>query len=300
MDNPYYLWSPIVRRPILRWPGDAALALCIVISVEHVEWHPPNQVFVPGSAVRVGPYPKVPDIHETSLHEYGPRVGMFRLIDVLDHTQIPATVAIDAFAVENYPDIVQGCRQRGFEFVGHGLSGSRMITQLMDEREERTYIDGSLAAITKATGIQPKGWIGIDYGESTRTVRLLAESGVRYVCDWPNDEQPYHMIVPAGQMVSLPVAIQLDEYYSQFRRSIPMAAYATMVTDTIDRLVQDGRQNGRVLVMNLHPWLIGQPHRIAYLRDVLQDALYRHRQDIWTATGSDIVAAFLDQNPPPK
>ena len=69
MDNPYYGWSPLVTRPPLRWPEDARVALCVIVTLGHVEWRPPENVVVPPSATRVGPYPEVPDIHETSPHD---------------------------------------------------------------------------------------------------------------------------------------------------------------------------------------------------------------------------------------
>ena len=74
------------------------------------------------------------------------------------------------------------------------------------------------AAHTEGTGSRPAGVWGDSAGldrhglrRVDRTVRLLAEAGIRYVCDWPNDEQPYRMKVPVGQMVSLPVAVELDD-----------------------------------------------------------------------------------------
>jgi hypothetical protein len=112
------------------------------------------------------------------------------------------------------------------------------------------------------------------------------------VCDWPNDEQPYRMKVPVGQMVSLPVA-ELDDVFTHTVRSIPIQRYATMITEAFDRLYADGAVSGRLLVLNLHPTRIGQPFRIKYL-DLALGHIMRH-QGVWVATGREIVDWYVNQ-----
>ena len=56
-----------------------------------------------------------------------------------------------------------------------------------------------------------------------------------------------------------------------------------------------GRQNGRVLVLHLHPWLIGQPFRIGSLDDALGDMM-RH-QGVWAASGAEIVEWYSGHQP---
>lgn len=294
MDNPYYDWSPISGRPPLRWPDGARVALCVIVSLESVRWQPPEGAFIPPSFFQQhGAYPRIPDIHEVSHHEYGNRVGVFRVMRVLDKYGVKGTAALDAGVAEGYPFIVDQCKQRGWEFIGHGLSFSQMITEGMPEQEEREHISRSLRAVEQATGAAPVGWVGADYGESTRTVELLAELGVRYVCDWPNDEQPYQMKVPRGQMVSLPVMLELDEVFTHRGRTVPIDLWSRMVTEAFDRLHQDGADSGRLLVLNLHPYLIGQPYRIKYLDQALGHIM--GRQGVWAATGREIVEWYLRQ-----
>ena len=294
MDNPYYDWSPISTRPPLRWPNDAKVALCVIVSLESSMWQPPEDAFLPPSyLLQQGAYPAIPDIHEVSHHEYGNRVGVFRVMRVLDKYGIKGTAALDAGIAEDYPFIVGQCQQRGWEIIGHGLNFSQMITERMTEPEEREHIRRCLGAIEGATGQAPVGWIGADYGESTRTVGLLAEMGVRYVCDWPNDEQPYTMKVPNGQMVSLPVMLELDEVYTHRGRTVPINIWSQMVREAFDRLHQDGADSGRLLVLNLHPYLIGQPYRAKYLDQALGHIM--GQQGVWAATGSEIVEWYLSQ-----
>jgi allantoinase len=293
MDNEYYEWSPLVKRPALKWPNDARLALCVVVSLEHYELQPPADAYMPpnlpGGRGR-GPHPDFPTF---SMREYGNRVGIFRLMRALDKYGIKATAAIDATVAAHYPVLVQECQKRGWEFVGHGQTVNRMITSNMTEGQEREYIRSSLQTIKDNTGRLPVGWLGPEYGESTRTPAILAEEGVRYVLDWCNDEQPYRMRVPRGQMVGLPVMLELDDTFAHWQRRVTMARWRRMVEEAFDTMYEEGARNGRLLTLNLHPWLIGQAYRITYLDEALGHIC--RQGGVWKCTGEEAVGWYLRQ-----
>jgi allantoinase len=289
MDNPYTDWSPLPTRLPLSWPSGRRVAVCVIVNLEHFEWPPPEGAVVPPSAVRFSAWP-----HEASHHEYGNRVGVFRVMKALDAHGIRATVAIDAALAERNAFLVDQCRQRDYEFIGHGVTVTQMIGEGMSETAERAYIARALDSVAQATGSRPVGWIGADYGESSRTVAILAELGVRYVCDWPNDDQPYTMNVQSSEMVSLPVTLPLDTVFSLRQGNARAETWARMVQDTVDRLIEESAETGRLLVLNLHPHLIGQPFRAKYLGSALE-SIVRHRDAIWFATGGEIVDWYLSQ-----
>ncbi|MCI0794949.1 MAG: polysaccharide deacetylase family protein [Chloroflexi bacterium] len=295
MDHPHYDWSPITTRGILRWPQDARVALCVIVTLEHMEWLPPEGSFQPinlagGSAAR--PFP---DYARLSHREYGHRVGIFRVLDVLEKHGIKPTVALDALTAANYPYLVRHLLERGCEIIGHGVSVSRMITSNMSEQEERDYIQESLAALTAATGVTPQGWLGPEYGESSRTPQLLAEAGIRYLCDWANDEQPYPLTTPQGEILALPIMLEMDDVNALADRRVDVDRYAQMLKEGFDTLYEDGATNARLLALHLHPWLIGQPFRIGYLDDALGHMV--RRQGVWAASGGEIVDWYR-RNPP--
>ena len=287
MDHEYYEWTPIATRTPLRWPEGARVALCVVVSLEHYEWEPPAEAYTsPTMPGGVGPNP-FPDICNVSHREYGNRVGIFRVMSVLDKHDIRATVAVDAAIAERCPFLIEECQKRGWEFISHGMTVNRMITSSMSEDEERQYISTAIEAIKKATGTRPAGWLGPEYGESMRTPRLLAEAGLKYVCDWPNDEQPYPMRGTSGSFFFLPMFLDLDDVLAGWTRHAPIMEWSRQVGEAFDGLYRDGRENGRLMVLNLHPWFIGQPYRIKYLDRAL--AHISNQQRVWKATGQEIV-----------
>ena len=294
MDHEHYDWSPLVNRGVLHWPDNARVALCVIVNLEHVQWTPPEGSHSTVLAGGLAPRP-FPDYSLFSHREYGHRVGIFRVLDALEQHGIKATVAMDALTAENYPYLVQHCQDRGCEIIGHGISASQMITSDMAEEEELGYIQASLKALRRATGTTPVGWLGPEYGESSRTPRLLARAGIGYVCDWANDEQPYPMKVDSGELFALPTMLELDDIIALWTRRVPIDRYAQMLKESFDTLYQDGEQNGRVMVLNLHPWLIGQPFRIGYLREALGHMV--RRCGVWAATGSQIIDWYRSHRP---
>ena len=287
MDHPHYSWLPMPKRPALRWPEGTRVALCVIVNLEHMEWQPQE-----GSWWRremsggFGNRP-FPDYTRKTHREYGHRVGIFRVLDALESVGIRPTIAMDLMTAENYPFLVEHCLGLRAEIIAHGVSVTQMITSEMGEAEEREYIARCLEGMREATGTTPKGWLGPEFGESDRTQRLLAEAGVEYVCDWTNDEQPYAMTTPSGSLVSLPICLDLDDVNALWERRMDVERYAKLVKESLDRLLEDGERSGRLLVLNLRPWLMGQPFRIGYLEETLEHLA--SRKGVWAATGSEIV-----------
>jgi peptidoglycan/xylan/chitin deacetylase (PgdA/CDA1 family) len=295
MDHAHYDWSPMRSRGILQWPDAARVALCVLVSLEHMEWQPPTGSYESsqlGGGLGVRPFP---DYARLSHREYGHRVGIFRVLDVLEKHGIVPTVAMDALTAAHYPYLVRHCLQRQCEIIGHGRSVSQMITSHMSEQEEQEYIYTSIETLTRATGQPPTGWLSPEYGESSRTPQLLAQAGIRYVCDWTNDEQPYRMHVTQGELYALPILLELDDLHAMGQRQVAVDRYGTLLTESFATLYRDGAQNGRLLVLSLHPWYIGQPFRIGFLDAALETM--RRRQGVWAANGAAIIDWYRHHAP---
>ena len=286
MDHEFYDWSPRSSRAAFTWPDDARVAVCVVVSLEFLDLQPPEGTFTPpGFLGPMGPSP-YPDMRNYTLREYGNRVGVFRVMSALDKHGVTPTAAVDVGVATRYPFLIDECNKRGWEFAGHGHSVNQAITSKMSDAEERDHINSALDAIEHSTGHRPRGWHGPEYCQSDRTLDILAEAGLEYVMDWPNDEQPYWMETAHGKLVSVPIALELDDVYVDWTRRIRVWEWEKMVTGAFDTLYEEGEESGRLLVLNLHPWLIGQPFRMPSLDNVLGHL--RSREKVWFATGSQI------------
>lgn len=301
-DHDHYQWSPITSRPALKWPDDARVALCVLVNLEHWDWELPPDAPTAVSPVSgamglggIGAGPgRFPDIAGYSQHEYGNRIGIFRVLKLLEKYDFAPTVAIDKVVADEYPELIEACQRQDAEFIAHGLSARRVIHAGMSADEERNYINQSIDAVENATGQRPVGWSGPDFQESMQTPPLLAEAGIRYVCDWSNDEQPYRMTVPTGELYSLSVDLDLDDIFIHLNGRRLINEYEQIMKDTFDGLHADGASTGRMMVINVHPWVIGQPWRIKYLDRALEHIAKAN--GVWSATGSQIIDWYAQQS----
>jgi peptidoglycan/xylan/chitin deacetylase (PgdA/CDA1 family) len=161
--------------------------------------------------------------------------------------------------------------------------------------EERRIVQASFDTIGRSTGRRPTGWLGAGLQESWDTLELLADAGGEYICDWVNDDQPYMMTLESGRrMVSVPYSYEINDkrQFDGMLRTAPQ--FEDMIRRQFDTLYREGEQSGRVMAISLHPYLIGQPHRIGAL-DAALEYICRH-EGIWKATGSEICRHFLEQD----
>ena len=286
MDNPWYDYAPFPRRPRLSWPKNARVAFSVVLHLEYFELMPPEDSYKdPRLVNEFGNY--VPDYRTWTQREYGNRTGIFRVLDVLDRYQIRAGVAVNAMAAERYPFLIEQFKKRNYEFIAHGVSANRMITSKMSEAEEKQEIAVAIAALEKATGTRPCGWLGQDYGESQRTPGLLAAAGLDYVLDWPNDDQPYALKV-GRKFVSMPNQPEWDDVQQLWIRRINTTRYPDLVSDAFELLHKEG---GQVFSLSVHPWLMGMAHRIKYLDEALRRV--ERFGNIWQATPGEIARHYM-------
>jgi allantoinase len=206
MDHDHYDWSPLPFRKRLTWPEGRRVALCVVVALDCAEVDPPQDPLFAKMAQPPSGTP-YPDLNDYLTFQYGLRTGIFRVMRILDKYQVPATVAMDAAVAENYPFLVEQCQARRWEFIGRGLLANYPLGNRLNSADTRTYIMRSLDAVERKVGVRPRGWFGLDYLETVDTPSILAELGVEYVLDWPNDEQPYPMKVQSGMLTSLPTLL---------------------------------------------------------------------------------------------
>jgi allantoinase len=185
-DHKHFSHSALPTRERLIWPGQALVAVPIILHFECMAFDaPPESIQDTRWKER-----RQPDLRLCAWYEYGNRVAMFRVLDLLDRYGLRVTVAANALACERYPLLVDTFITRGYEIAAHGVAANQMISSAMSEEAERAFILDALARIQTICGTVPTGWIGQDFGESFRTPAMLAERGMQYVADWPNDDQP--------------------------------------------------------------------------------------------------------------
>ncbi len=300
MDHEFYPWSMLHQRKSIHWPQGKKLAVWLNISVQFFPMDQKGKPFkVPGGMTM--PYP---DLRHYSLRDYGNRVGIFRILKAVDHYGVKPTFAISSRLVEQAPLLIHKLAQRGDEILCHGWDMDSIHwgdAAQAEANNEAGLIEKSLAVLRQATGQPITGWLSPAQNQSEITAKLLANNGVKYCGDWVNDDMPYFFNNAGanpqhqGALLNIPLSTELDDQFILQNNLHSEASYVQQVCDACDLLLNEAEHHGgRMLALNIHPWLLGQPHRIAHFEQLL--AYLTSKSDIWFATGSEIHSAFSQQS----
>ena len=283
-------YSPIIDRPPIKWPNDARVALWIAPNVEYYEYLPDND----GAR---NPWPRVPhpDVQQYSYRDYGNRIGFWRMVEVLDKYGIRCGASLNLAVLEHFPEIGEAMMKRDWDFMSHGIYNTRYLNTYSEEQEREFYQD-CIETLRRHTGKKLKGMLGPGISGSERTPDLMAEAGLIYHADWMHDDQPVPIRVRSGKLVSVPYSIELNDVII-FRQHYEGEYFARICKAQFDQLYKEGAGSGRVMCIAIHPYFIGQPHRVKYLEETLS-YIVAH-EGVWQTTADEIaeyyIANYYDQ-----
>lgn len=260
------IYQAIIDRPRLELPKGARLALWVIVNVEHwsIGRAMPRTVLPPPMG-----QPLLPDIPNWSWHEYGNRVGFWRVHAALTSRNIPVTFAVNGVVCESYPRIAGAAREAGWEFMGHGYVQGPMHRV----EDQRKAIFDTVAAIEKFTGKPPVGWESPGLTETEETLDHLAAAGIRYVADWVVDDLPCKLTWKDASMITVPYTVETNDIVVHAIQHLPSDAFKKRCIDQFTRLYAEGADNARVMAISVHPYLTGVPHRIGYFEETLDFVL---------------------------
>jgi allantoinase len=288
MDHGRFDYAPISKRPIRKMPGDARIAVWIVPNVEHFHWGKPA-ISITGMTASLKP-----DVLNHAWRDYGARVGIWRVMEIMERTGFPCTAGLNAEVCERYPEIIAEGNRLGWEWMAHGANNSSLFTGL-PEGDERALIASVLETIERGTGKRPKGWLGPALTETDHTLDILSELGVEYVADWCNDELPYSIRTSGGSITALPYTLEIGDIPILLDRGGTGEDFCRAVKDQFDVLYAEGEHRPRVLAIALHPFIIGHPFRAKYLEQALRHIGEHDR--VWRATGGQLADWFAADAP---
>ena len=291
MDHNRYEWSMLTDRPKTSWPGGKSLALWLNVGLQFFPLNQKGIPFkVPGGMTK--PYP---DLRHYTLRDYGNRVGIYRFFRAFDQYGVKPTFAVNTRLAERVPYLMDKIKERGDEIICHGYHMDALHYGGQDPAEESELVQKSLNILRKISGQAVAGWVGPAKNESANTPDLLAANGVTYFCDWVNDDMPYDFNTKHGILTAMPLSTELEDSFVIFNNQHSAESWAEQVCDACDFLLNEAQtQGGRILSLNIHPWVLGQPHRIAQLEKVLEYICSKN--EVWSASAGAIIKAWKNDN----
>lgn len=256
-------YSAIVDRPPLDFDGVTKLVVWPVLNLEVWEITRPmaRQVLPAPTGIAVEP-----DIPNWSWHEYGMRVGYWRLKAMFDELSIKPTLSINANVCERYERVAASARDAGWEFMAH--SYVQMPTQKLDDEEANLV--KSLEVCKAFTGKPSLGWLGPGLTETYDTPDLLAKHGVKYVGDFVFDDEPCTLRTEHGPLVTLPYSVELNDIPTMIVQHHVSSYFRTKIVDQFDQLYAESGERAKFLSFAIHPYISGAPHRTKYLAEALR------------------------------
>jgi allantoinase len=280
-------YSPISQRQKLVLPGGARMVVWVIVNVEEWDIHQtmPRTVLPPPA----GGSPS-PDIPNWAWHEYGNRVGFWRMLEVFDQFKVPGVLAVNGSCFDSYPQVVQAAKDRNWEFLGHGFIQKNM--QKVENEAEAIRL--TYEAIRKFNGKPPRGWLGPGLTETWETPDLLQEAGFDYVCDWVLDDQPVELKTRSGKSIAnVPYTQECNDVAMILVQHHTAREYYDRAMDQFEQLYEDSRESARVMALVVHPYIMGVPHRLKWFRKVFERI--SARKDVLFWTGEQILDWHREQ-----
>ena len=279
-------YSPINGRKPLKLPGGARMVVWTIVNIEEwdIDQTMPRTVLTPPA----GGSP-MPDIPNWAWHEYGNRVGFWRMLKVLDELDIKAVLAINGSAIKAYEPISQAALDRGWEFMGHGYT-QRNMQKVENEQEDIAKTTEAIRAFTQK---RPRGWLGPGLTETWHTPDLLSENGYEYVCDWVLDDQPVILKTRHQPIVNVPYTQECNDVAMMLIQHHTASEYYRRGMDQFEQIYEDSADSARVMALVVHPYIMGAPHRLKYYKQLLTEI--RSRKDVLFWTGEQILDWYASQ-----
>ena len=284
-------YQAIGERPDYCWPQGARLAVYLGFNVEHF-------AFGSGLGANLGPASPQPDVLNYAWREYGNRVGAWRCLDLFDDLDLPTGALINTALYEHCPELVQALVARGDELIGHGHSNAMRQSDL-SEADERALLAGCRQRMLERSGAAPAGWLSPWISETLVTPDLLAETGYGYTLNWCHDDQPTRMRTRSGQTLwSIPYPQEVNDIPMVMGRLMDGRAFGELITDHFDEMRRQAARQPLVMGIALHPYIVGQPHRLLQLRKALEHLVRaRDAGDVWFTTPGQIYQHMLSIHP---
>jgi allantoinase len=284
--------------PRFEWPGGTRLAVNVVINFEEGAEKSPLDGDTTLDTLSEASYP-VPsgqrDIVQESIYEYGSRVGIWRVMRLLDRYDVPATIFACGRALERNPLVARSMVERGYDFVGHGY---RWISaEGLTAQEEAQEIARGRDAIFRATGQTVRGWF-TRAPQSIHTRSVIARTGILFDSAPLNDDIPYFQEVDGRPLLLIPYAIDLNDIRFWKGGLFTGTDFEQCCTDAFDVLYAESAETPRMLSIGLHARIIGRPGRLAGLERFLQHA--RNHSGVWFARRTDIAEFWARKFGPPN
>lgn len=235
------------------WPADKPLALSVSVMLEGWTDDAAPGIGPMGNPLKAG----VLDLQARSWAEYGPKVGAWRLLDILDRLKVRSVFYVSGILAERYPELMRAIATAGHVVAAHGWS-QHIIPSYQTAEEETRDLARCIAAIEQSTDHRPIGWLSPRCTPSPRTSELLAKSGFVWHADFFDSDLPYRHATPAGAIAAVPFTMEVNDMPLYVRYGSEPEAFTRILERIVANWPRLGRPPG-CLDITVHAHVFGRP-----------------------------------------
>lgn len=271
-----------MRPPPFELPHKAKIAMSVFVAFE---------AFIKHSQYRRSG--DKPDFASLAFGEFGARVGIWRIMDILDRHGVKGTIDTSGLVAQQCPEAVKELHAAGHEIVGHGWANDIYLDALEPEREKQIIKD-TLSALASVTGTRPGGWVSPGHRITDRTLEFLVEEGIFWNGDLPIDEVPHHREINGKRLVIMPRLDYANDHSLVFSPKNPPSVYFEAFKTAFDFLYAEGEAGRPKLVDCLvHAHISGRFPMAGVFEQCIRYA--KGFSDVWFCTKGEIAKWYLER-----
>ncbi len=256
------------------WPDGKPLALSVSVMLEGWTDDSAPGIGPMGNPLRAG----VLDLQARSWAEYGPKVGAWRLLDILHKLDVRSVFYVSGLLAERYPELMKAIVAGGHGVAAHGW-GQNIIPSYQSDEEEARDLERCMTAIGAAAGQRPKGWLSPRCTPSARTSALLAKSGFDWHADFFDSDLPYRRQTPNGPIAAVPFTMEVNDMPLYVRYGAEPEAFTRILERIVGSWPRLGRPAG-CLDITVHAHVFGRPFGAIEFMNCLE-AARRYEEWAW-------------------
>ena len=258
-----------IRTEPIQWPNGAAVAVTWTVIFE----------FFMGTG-------------EATRALYGGRRGVWRLLDLFDLHQVKGSFLVNGSAAEKFPSAVKEIQKRGHEIAAYGYSGDRILSSLSPEEEKKEILK-SLQILADVTGTKPVGWVSPEFRPGDGTLGVIADEGLMWNGDFPNDDLPYMIKVNGKPLVIIPYTMESDDKLIYGNGGQPASVWTQCFTDGLDVLCEEGKTHPKMLNASIHAHIMGRSVGTKAIDEAIRYA--KSQPKVWITTRTEIAKWWVEK-----
>lgn len=276
-----------MQRADWHWPGRKPVAVIFNVCLE--AW---SDGKAPGISPMGNPLPAgALDTMAISWAAYGPKCGIYRLLDVFAAHKTKASVMTSAIIAERAPEAVKAIANAGHEVLSHSYAMD-VMPGLLSLEDNRKNVELCTALLQRASGRPVRGWLSPRGTSGPDLPRLLTEAGYAWYGDVFDDDLPYVQNIRGRRIVAIPLSTDVNDMPFMKFGNAPKAMLDAFEENL--NVARAGRQTPALVDVTVHAHIFGRPRGAYYLERIVERAVAR--TDVWVATRLQIAEFMLAQN----